>query len=65
MRRWGIDSWGGFAVAATAGFCVALFCGIGWGWLGAVSTIGPTLGVALHVGWRLGEMIPLDRDEGP
>ena len=55
MRRWGSDSWGGFSVTIFAGALAAMFCALAWGWLGAVSSLGPTLGLALHVGWRLGE----------
>lgn len=50
---WGENSWGGFAIAVVAGFFVAGWCGLAWGWLGVASAAGPALGLALFVGWRL------------
>lgn len=54
MRRWSADSWGGFGLSIFAGLLVGMFLAMGCGWLGFVSAIGPALGLALHVGWRLG-----------
>lgn len=44
-----------FGAVLFGGALIAIMLSIPFGWLGPVSAAGPTLGLALHCGWLMGE----------